>query len=46
MVSCEDGHGGHVRQRQVDERRQAPDHPILRGVPERHYLDFFVFQVV
>ena len=32
--------------RQVEERQQAPDHPILWGFPESHYLDFFVFQVV
>ncbi len=28
------------------ERQQAPDHSILWGVPETHYLDFFLFQVV
>lgn len=32
--------------KQVEERQQAPDHPILWGFPESHYLDFFVFQVV
>ena len=25
---------------------QAPDHPILWGVPETDYLKFFLFQVV
>ena len=35
-----------VQLRQIEERQQAPDHPILWGVPESHYLDFFVFQVV
>ena len=35
-----------VSLRQIADRRQAPDHPILWGVPETHYLDFFVFQVV
>lgn len=35
-----------VQLKQVEERQQAPDHPILWGVPESHYLDFFVFQVV
>lgn len=32
--------------KQVEERQQAPDHPILWGFPESHYLDFFIFQVV
>ena len=32
--------------KQVEERQQAPDHPILWGFPQSHYLDFFVFQVV
>ena len=31
--------------RQLEERQQAPDHPILWGFPESHYLDFFIFQV-
>ena len=31
---------------QLEERQQAPDHPILWGVPETHYLDFFIFQVI
>lgn len=35
-----------VQLKQVEERQQAPDHPILWGVPETHYLDFFIFQVV
>ena len=35
-----------VQLRQVEERQQAPDHPILLGFPESHYLDFFTFQVV
>lgn len=30
----------------VEERQQAPDHPILWGFPQSHYLDFFIFQVV
>ena len=34
------------RLRQVEERQQAPDHPILWGFPQSHYLDFFIFQVV
>lgn len=35
-----------VQLKQVEERQQAPDHPILWGVPETHYLDFFIFQVI
>ena len=35
-----------VQLRQVEERRQAPDHPILWGVPETEYLKFWLFQVV
>ncbi|MBR5768352.1 MAG: class I SAM-dependent rRNA methyltransferase [Clostridia bacterium] len=32
--------------RQVEERRQSPDHPILWNVPETEYLKFFIFQIV
>ena len=39
-------HSANVQLKQVEERQQAPDHPILWGFPESHYLDFFVFQVV
>lgn len=39
-------HDAGVQLKQVEERQQAPDHPILWGVPETHYLDFFLFQVV
>jgi 23S rRNA (cytosine1962-C5)-methyltransferase len=39
-------HQANVQLKQVEERQQAPDHPILWGVPESHYLDFFIFQVV
>ncbi len=35
-----------VQLRQIEGRRQAPDHPILWGVPETDYLKFYVFQVV
>jgi len=35
-----------VALRQIEERRQSPDHPILWGVPETEYLKFFLFQVV
>lgn len=39
-------HVSNVQLKQVEERQQAPDHPILWGFPESHYLDFFIFQVV
>ncbi len=39
-------HDANVQLKQVEERQQAPDHPILWGVDETHYLDFFIFQVV
>ena len=39
-------HVTNVQLKQVEERQQAPDHPILWGFPESHYLDFFIFQVV
>lgn len=35
-----------VRLRQLYVGRQGPDHPILWGVPETDYLEFYVFQVV
>ena len=43
---AEAAHNVNVQLKQVAERQQAPDHPILWGVPETHYLDFFIFQVV
>ena len=43
---AEAAHQANVQLKQVEERQQAPDHPILWGFPESHYLDFFVFQVV
>lgn len=39
-------HDANVQLKQVEERQQAPDHPILWCVDESHYLDFFIFQVV
>ena len=39
-------HDANVQLRQIEERQQAPDHPILWGVPETDYLKFFLFQVV
>jgi len=35
-----------VQLRQVEVRQQAPDHPVLWGVPETCYLKFYIFQVV
>lgn len=35
-----------VSLKQIEERRQAPDHPILWNVPETEYLKFYLFQVV
>ena len=35
-----------VSLRQIEMRQQAPDHPILRGVPETEYLKFYLLQVV
>lgn len=32
--------------RQIEVRQQAPDHPVLWGVPETAYLKFFLFQVI
>ena len=35
-----------VSLRQIEARRQSPDHPILWNVPETDYLKFYIFQVV
>lgn len=35
-----------VELRQIEARRQSPDHPILWNVPETDYLKFYLFQVV
>ncbi len=35
-----------VELRQIEARQQAPDHPILWGVPETNYLKFYALQVV
>lgn len=35
-----------VRLKLIEARRQAPDHPMLLGVPETDYLKFYLFQVV
>lgn len=39
-------HDANVSLRQIEERRQSPDHPILWNVPETDYLKFYIFQVV
>ena len=36
----------HRQLRQIEVKQQAPDHPILWGVPETNYLKFFLFQVI
>ena len=36
----------HRQLRQIEVRQQAPDRPILWGVPETNYLKFFLFQVI
>ncbi len=35
-----------VQLKQIEARQQAPDHPILWGVPETNYLKFYLFQAV
>lgn len=35
-----------VQLRQIEVRQQAPDHPVLWGVPETSYLKFYLFQIV
>ena len=35
-----------VRLRQIEQRQQGPDHPILWGVPETNYLKFYLLQIV
>lgn len=45
-VVREAAHDANVQLRQVEVRQQAPDHPIVWGIPETNYLKFFIFQVV
>lgn len=45
-VVREAAHDAKVQLRQVEVRQQAPDHPIVWGIPETNYLKFFIFQVV
>ena len=35
-----------VSLREVEVRKQAPDHPILWNVPETEYLKFYIFQII
>ena len=35
-----------VSLRQIEARKQGPDHPILWNMPETDYLDFYIFQIV
>ncbi len=35
-----------VQLRQIEQRQQTPDHPILWNVPETDYLKFYLFQIV
>lgn len=35
-----------VTLKMIESRGQAPDHPILLGVPETDYLKFYLFQVI
>ena len=37
--------GAHKRLRQIEQRAQSPDHPILWAADESYYLKFFIFQV-
>lgn len=45
-VLREAAHDAGVQLRQVEARQQAPDHPVVWGIPETDYLQFFIFQVV
>ncbi len=42
----EAAHDAGVALRQIEARAQAPDHPVLRTVPETGYLKFYLEQVV
>ena len=35
-----------VSLKQIEERQQGPDHPIMWDVPETNYLKFYIFQIV
>ena len=36
----------HRQLRQIEARKQSPDHPVLWNVPETDYLKFYLFQVL
>ena len=38
--------GAKVQLRVIEYRQQAPDHPVLLGVPETEYLKFYLLQIV
>ncbi len=38
--------GAHVILRQVEYRAQSPDHPVLWGEEQSHYLKFYIVQVL
>ncbi len=35
-----------VQLKLIEVRRQAPDHPVIFGIPETDYLKFYLFQVI
>ncbi len=39
-------HDAGVTLRQIEQRQQCCDHPILPDVPETNYLKFYIFQIV
>ncbi|MBR2835084.1 MAG: class I SAM-dependent rRNA methyltransferase [Coriobacteriales bacterium] len=39
-------HDANIQLKQIEARQQAPDHPIVWGIPETSYLKFFVFQII
>lgn len=45
-VVREAAHDAGVQLRQIEARQQAPDHPIVWGIPETSYLKFYIFQMV
>lgn len=45
-VVAEAARNANVQLKQIELRQQAPDHPILWGMPDTHYLDFLTLQVV
>ncbi|MBQ6395804.1 MAG: class I SAM-dependent rRNA methyltransferase, partial [Atopobiaceae bacterium] len=45
-VVAEAAHDAGVQLNRIEARQQAPDHPVLIGMPETEYLKFFLYQVV